>query len=105
MARHPGVWKQERVTWVALRAMPATVGSYWPGSGCPPGRSAVYALVERGTIPTVTNPSECRSWWAYDGEQVTAVETLMAGAVAYRTAVVTSKQAQAAIARTSRWPE
>lgn len=97
----PGVWEHDGVTWAALRAMPTIVTSSWPGSE-PPSWRTVYRLVATGVVPTVRDPSECRSWWDYNGEAVTAVPSLMAAVVAHHAAVTTSKTAQAALARAAR---
>lgn len=83
--------------------MPATVASYWPFGGQAPSRAKVYRLVQRDVIQTVRDPAESMSWATYEGQPVTAVASLMADVRRYDETVVTSKQAQAAIARSRRW--
>jgi hypothetical protein len=100
--RHPGTWVHGGVTWLAVRAMPDYVRQHWPidAPAKAPGRSTTYGLAQRDIVTTVENPTESRSWWGYAGEPVTAATSFMVDVLRYATAVVTSKQAQAEIART-----
>ena len=64
-------------------------------------RSTTYGWVKAAVIPVVLNPTGCRSWSTYEGQCVTVPVSARSAVESYEAAVVTSKCAQAALARTA----
>jgi hypothetical protein len=107
--KHPGVWEVDGVTWVAVRAMRATVRSHWP-QGRPlrgTGRSTIKGLVKSGAIKTVRYPSGSRDWNkfpSYGGEPMTVVESLMCDMGTHTGSVHGWRCEHAAAMTEARWP-